>query len=64
MIRLEDINREKVYVYTEYVYAEFYKGMVQRVRFIAYNRTLFFSLATLLEASVVKTQDILSLIHI
>lgn len=58
MIRLEDINREKVYVYTEYLYAEFYKGMVQRVRFIVYNRTVFFSLASLLEASVVKTQDI------
>ena len=58
MIRLEDINREEVYVYTEYLYAEFYKGMVQRVRFIVYNRTVFFSLATLLEASVVKTQDI------
>lgn len=58
MICLEDINRDKVYVYTEYLYAEFYKGMMQRVRFIAYNRTLFFSLATLLEASVVKTQDI------
>lgn len=58
MICLEDINRDQVYVYTEYLYAEFYKGMMQRVRFIAYNRTLFFSLATLLEASVVKTQDI------
>ena len=58
MICLEDINRDKVYVYTEYLYAEFYKGMMQRVRFIAYNRNLFFSLATLLEASVVKTQDI------
>lgn len=58
MIRLEDINHKKVYVYTEYIYAEFYKGMMQRVRFIAYNRTLYFSLATLLEASVVKTQDI------
>lgn len=58
MIRLEDINREEVYVYTEYLYAEFYKGIVQRVRFIVYNRTVFFSLATLLEAAVVKTQDI------
>lgn len=58
MICLEDINRDKVYVYTEYFYAEFYKGMMQRVRFIAYNRTLYFSLATLLEASVVKSQDI------
>ena len=58
MICLEDINRDKVYVGTEYFNTEFYKGMMQRVRFIAYSRTLFFSLATLLEASVVKAQDI------